>query len=168
MPRAPLAHRTISRLLSPDGLVPDDRETSPQWARDGNQPQHWRPRGREGRYAEKAPLNSRQENFVGWRWQSSRKLCHVRCPRSPRRASIERTFHQTAEGELFLLRATRQSHLQTPPARTFPIRCEARLQQSRELAAKTRMNLLQDRHPVNANFPSARLRLALYSPNGKP
>jgi hypothetical protein len=54
-----------------------------------------------------------------------------------------------------------------PPERS-PIRCEPRLQQSRELAAKTRMNLLRESHPVNANFPSTRLRLPLYSPNGKP
>ena len=101
--------------------------------------------------------------------QSSRNLCYVRCLRNPRIASIKRRFHQTAEGGVVSLAsdAARASFKRRLPERS-PIRCESRLQQSRELAAKTRMNLLRDSHPVNANFPSARLRLALYSPNGKP
>ena len=40
--------------------------------------------------------------------QSSRILRHVRYLRNPRLANIKRILRQTAEGELFLLRATRQ------------------------------------------------------------
>ena len=40
--------------------------------------------------------------------QSTRSLRHVRYLRNPRLANIKRILHPTAEGELFLSRATRQ------------------------------------------------------------
>ena len=50
-----------------------------------------------------------------------------------------------------------------PSPERSPIRCGARLQQSSELAARTRTTLLRDRHPVDAASPPP---VALGSPNG--
>lgn len=98
--------------------------------------------------------------------QSTRILRHVRYLRNPRLANIKRILHQTAQGELFLLRATRQiASSNTARQNVSPIRCGARLQQSSELAARTRTDLLRDRHPVDATSPPP---AALGSPNGEP
>ena len=98
--------------------------------------------------------------------QSTRILRHVRCLRNPRLANIKRILHQTAQGELFLLRATQQiASSNTARQNVSPIRCGARLQQSSELAARTRTDLLRDRHPVDATSPPP---VALGSPNGEP
>lgn len=97
--------------------------------------------------------------------QSTRILRHVRYLH-PRLANIKRILHQTAQGELFLLRGTRQiASSNTARQNVSPIRCGARLQQSSELAARTRTDLLRDRHPVDATSPPP---VALGSPNGEP
>ena len=60
--------------------------------------------------------------------QSTPILRHVRYLRNPRLANIKRILHQTAQGELFLLRATRQiASSNTARQNVSPITCGARL-----------------------------------------
>lgn len=120
MLQAPLARGTISRSPSPDGLVPDDRERRHSGHVTETNLSIGYAAGRAGRYAEKVPLNSRQEDFVGWRWPI--KPNPLPCPmptKSTARPVSRGYFIRRPMGSCFFCEPRGKSHPQTLPARTL-------------------------------------------------
>jgi hypothetical protein len=85
----------------------------------------WRRRGSEGRYSENGPPDSRQEEFVGWRWPIKPNSFPCRMPTNPRLASINRTSHQTADRGLSLATHAASPIFKRCPEERSPLRCEA-------------------------------------------
>lgn len=98
--------------------------------------------------------------------QSTRILRHVRYLRNPRLANIKRILHQTAQGGVVSLasHAANRIFKHCPPER-FSYKMWGETATVQELAARTRTDLLRDRHPVDATSPPP---VALGSPSGEP